>query len=110
MISEDDAMTGPAKNGARAIAAKWSEVVLVCRKCSKKLDGGFGRKGDVRLEKALKGEFPGKRGPKVLAVPCLDICPKQAVCVVVGGQPGRVHLVARGTPVDEVIAALALTG
>ena len=33
---------------------RWNEVVLVCRKCSKKLDGGFGPDGDKTLKKALR--------------------------------------------------------
>ena len=33
---------------------KWRDVVLVCKKCQKKLDGGFGPHGDKSLKKALK--------------------------------------------------------
>lgn len=33
----------------KRVRAEWREVVLVCRKCSKKLDGGFGAKGNKRL-------------------------------------------------------------
>lgn len=90
----------------RSIAAKWSDVLLVCRKCGKKLDGGFGKKGRTGLDKVLKSEFKGKGAPRVLAVPCMDICPKNAVCVVRASEPKKVHLVAQGTPVEDVIAAL----
>ena len=33
---------------------RWKDVVLVCRKCQKKLNGGFGPDGDKTLKKALK--------------------------------------------------------
>jgi hypothetical protein len=90
----------------RNIAGKWSDVLLVCRKCSKKLGGGFGKKHKTALDKVLKGAFKGKGAPKVLAVPCLDICPKHAVCLIRASVPTRVHLVEAGTPVEAVIAAL----
>ena len=52
----------------------WTEVVLVCRKCSKKLDGGFGDNGDQRLAKVLRKRGGGK-GRKaqlgVIEVDCL---------------------------------------
>lgn len=91
----------------RSIEAKWSDVLLVCRKCGKKLDGGFGKKDRVSLERLLKGQMKGKGAPRVLAVPCMDICPKGAVVVVKGSDPRQVHLVPAGAPVAGVIAALS---
>ena len=35
----------------------WTSAVLVCGKCSKKIDGGFGPKRSERLAKALRGVF-----------------------------------------------------
>ena len=32
-----------------AVRARWSRAVLVCGKCSRKLDGGFGPDGDQPL-------------------------------------------------------------
>ncbi len=99
-------MSKPDKD-MRRIEAKWSDVLLVCRKCGKKLGGGFGKKGGMPLEKALKGELKGKRAPRVLAVPCMDICPKGAVVVVKASDPRNIHLVPAGTGVDQVIATLS---
>ena len=99
-------MSKPGKH-MRSIEAKWDDVLLVCRTCGKKLDGGFGKKGREGLDKLLKGVTNGKRGPKVLAVPCMDICPKDAVCVVRASAPRRIHLIPAGAPVERVIAALA---
>jgi len=45
----------------RGLESRWSGAILVCSKCSKKLDGGFGRKGRVSLGKALHKRFGLKR-------------------------------------------------
>lgn len=96
----------------REISAKWDDVLMVCRKCGKKVGGGFGKDGEQRLEKALKSQFKEDRGSgngryKVVGVSCLGICPKNAVCLVHGSAPGIVHLVKPDTPMDEVVEALA---
>jgi hypothetical protein len=99
-------MSSPDKT-PRSLRAKWSDILLVCRKCSRKLGGGFGKKGRVPLDKLLKAELKGqKHGPKVLAVPCMDICPKRAVCALRGGAGRQVHLVPPGMAAQDVLAAL----
>jgi predicted metal-binding protein len=97
-------------HGIRELPAKWDDVILVCRKCSKKLHGGFGENQDVRLEKLLrrasKNKGKGKkRAVKVLQVSCLDVCPKNAVTVVQGSRPGAFRIVKRGTPEEEILEA-----
>ncbi|WP_066780953.1 hypothetical protein [Sphingomonas sp. CCH5-D11] len=66
--------------------AQWRGAVLVCAKCSKKVDGGFGPKGRERLAKALRREPGFGKGRKanmgVAEVKCLGICPKNAVVVI----------------------------
>ncbi|MFZ2983371.1 MAG: (2Fe-2S) ferredoxin domain-containing protein, partial [Sphingobium sp.] len=37
-----------------SVRSNWKTAILVCRKCSKKVDGGFGPKGNQPLGKALK--------------------------------------------------------
>jgi hypothetical protein len=44
----------------KGVKADWNEVVLVCRKCSKKLDGGFGADGDQKLAKVLRKAIGAK--------------------------------------------------
>ena len=99
-------MSGKDKS-IREISAKWDDVLLVCRKCGKKVGGGFGKDGEQRLEKALKSQLKGKGRHKVVTVPCLGLCPKNAVCLVQASAPGTVHLVKPDTPVEEVVEALA---
>lgn len=74
----------------RHLQSNWANAVLVCAKCSKKLDGGFGPKGKTPLAKALRKELGLKKGRKgaagVVEVKCLGICPRGAVTVVNGAQ------------------------
>ena len=103
--------------GWKEVRAEWREVVLVCRKCSRKLDGGFGPDGDDTFAKALRrsldeGELRKvkalRREVAVLEVGCLDVCPKRAVAVVLGSTPGRMTLVPEGAAMDEVVGRLGL--
>ena len=91
--------------------ADWTEVVLICRKCSKKLDGGFGDHGDQRLAKVLRKRGGGK-GRKaslgVIEVDCLDICPKNAVVAVKASSPGDWVVVPRGATTAAVMERLGL--
>lgn len=99
----------------------WTDVVLVCRKCSKKLDGGFGDDGDQRLAKALRkslkddGKDDGKSDGKgrkakvgVIEVDCLDVCPKNAVMVVKASNPGDWVVTPRGASTQAVMERLGL--
>ncbi len=90
--------------------------MLVCRRCSKRLGGGFGADGDESLAKALRRELgAGKKGRKArkaragaIEVGCLDVCPKGAVVVIAGAAPQRWRVVPRRTPVAEIMAELGL--
>lgn len=91
---------------------EWREVVLVCRKCSKKLDGGFGPDGDRTLKKALRKYFKGGKGRKaelaVIETGCFDICPKNAVVAVNAREPKRLLIVPAGADLNEVRDRLGL--
>jgi len=102
------------KHGAiRTLAARSTRVVAMCRKCGKKLGGGFGSGGGQSLAKALRRELglpSGKRARvRLIETACLDICPKGAVVVIDGGRPNETLLVPGGTPVALIAARLALT-
>ena len=96
------------------VASRWRSVALVCGKCSRKLDGGFGASGDVPLAKALRRELGLGKGRKaaagVVEVKCLGICPRRAVVALDARRPERWLLVRPGTPVVEVASALGLDG
>ena len=94
----------------KTVRAEWAGTLLVCRKCSKKLDGGFGPKGKTPLAKALRQFLALGKGRKsrlgVVEVKCLGICPRNAVTVVDGARPHEWKLVDRDTPIADVAAAL----
>ena len=97
---------------ARTISARWNRTILVCAKCSKKVDGGFGKKDRKPLAKALRAFLnlgKGRKAPVgVVEVKCLGLCPKGLVTLVDAAQPGQWRLVAPGTPVADIAAALRL--
>jgi predicted metal-binding protein len=92
----------------RRVSSNWDSAILVCVKCSKKVDGGFGEKGKTSLAKALKKEFgKGRRASRgVVEVKCLKVCPKNAVTVIDSRKPHEWMVVRAGTPVAQVAALL----
>ena len=95
------------------VRAHWSRTLLVCRKCSRRLGGGFGERGEERLAKLLRKRFGGGKGRKadigIVEVDCLKVCPKGAALVIDAASPGEWLLIEAGTPLDEVAARLELT-
>ena len=95
--------------GIAAVPTPWQDVILVCGKCSKKLDGGFGADGDASLARALKRELRGsgrRRSVRVIETKCLGLCPKGAVTVLPARQPGAMLAVPRGTGSAAVLACI----
>ena len=95
------------------VRANWSDAVLVCAKCSKKLDGGFGHKGKEPLGKALRKHLGLGKGRKaragIVEVKCLGICPRGAVTVIDGAKSREWMIVPGGADLDAVAAELGLT-
>lgn len=93
----------------RSVPVKWRSFVLVCGKCSRKLDGGFGKKGKHALDDALRGilKAAGRRELRVVKTGCLGLCPKRAVTVAWAGRPGELMAVPEGTEPEAVLARLA---
>ena len=89
--------------------APWHDVILICRKCSKKLRGGFGAGGEQSLGRELKRGLrnAGRRGgSRVVETKCLGICPKGGVTVVPTSQTGTVLMIPAGTDIAAVVAKL----
>jgi len=100
---------------ARRIASRWSNAVLVCRKCSKKLKGGgFGPDGDKPLAKALRKHLHLRKDRKssagIIEVGCLDICPRRAVTVIDTHHPDQWLIVRPGANLDALAHELSLKG
>ena len=96
------------------VGARWKRTILVCGKCSKRIDGGFGEKRRTPLAKALRKFLGVKKGRKatigIVETKCLGVCPGGAVTVIDVGAPGEWMLVRAGTAMEEVTAALRLRG
>ena len=92
------------------VAANWSGAVLVCGKCSKKIDGGFGKDGRTPLAKALRQQLGLKKGRKaalgIVETQCLGVCPKKGVVVIDAASPTTWRIVPAGASVEEVAALL----
>ena len=78
----------------------WREIVLVCRKCTRRLDGGFGKKHRESLRSELKTALRTagrRRDVRVIEIGCLGLCPKGAVTVAIASRPGELLAVPRGS-------------
>lgn len=100
---------------ARRVRADWATAILVCRKCSKKLNrGGFGPDGDQPLAKALRKHLHLRKGRTaragIVEVGCLDLCPKRAVTVVDTRHPDRWLAIRPGADLDQLAHTLGLKG
>ncbi|MEH3159725.1 MAG: (2Fe-2S) ferredoxin domain-containing protein [Sphingomonas taxi] len=98
----------------KRVRSEWQGAVLVCGKCSKKLDGGFGRKGRTGLAKVLRKILGLKKGRKaalgVVETRCLGICPCGGVALVDGRDPGHWLVVPLGANVAELAARTGAGG
>ncbi len=93
-----------------AVQAPWRNVALVCGKCSRKLQGGFGKKRKQSLAQVLKGalkEAGRRRELRVMEVGCLGLCPKRAVSTVTSAQPAHVLAIPEGTDPALILARLS---
>ena len=84
----------------------WRDVAFLCRKCGKKLDGGFGPDGKQSLRRALRDAIRavGRRGELgILEVGCLGICPKGAVTMGLASAPGEMLIVAVGADIAALL-------
>lgn len=97
----------------KTVRTNWRNAVLICRKCSRKLDGGFGPKGDQRLAKALRKHLETGKGRKasvgLVEVGCLGLCPKGAVTVVNGSASREWLLVRPGADLDDLALELGIS-
>ena len=89
----------------KTVPARWEATILICRKCSRKLGGGFGKNGRTSLAKALRA-----KGLGIVEVGCLDICPKNGVVAMNAANPGAWLVVPKGADIDAVAERLGLGG
>ena len=91
------------------LSTGWTDLVLICRKCSKKLDGGFGEDGGEPLRRAMR-EALRRRGMRgrigLVEVGCLGVCPKSAVTVAHAGKTDDFFIVPKHFSADALLDRL----
>ncbi len=88
----------------------WTNVVLVCGKCARKVGKAFGPEEDQTLVKALRRRAGKgrKAGVGVVETRCLKLCPKNAVTVVDGRDPAAWLVVPPGEPIEAIAARVGI--
>jgi predicted metal-binding protein len=87
----------------------WRTVVVICRKCGKKLDGGFGRKRKESLRSVLRQTLRDagrRRDVRICETSCLGLCPKGGVTALNATNPGTIHVVPAGSDGAEALRTL----
>ena len=87
----------------------WTRVILVCGKCSRKLDGGYGPKRKSSLRSALNDELREtgqRRQVRIVETKCFGLCPKKAVVALDATRPGRLLTIPRGTEPTAILEML----
>ncbi len=100
-------------SGIQAEPVPWRDLVLVCRKCSAKLDGRhFGPDRDMTLREAMKIHIRkhGLKGiVRAVETDCLDLCPEGAVSVMRIADPRQIVPVPPGSSPEAVLERLGLS-
>ena len=96
----------------RIVKSDLRAAILVCAKCSRRMEGGFGPKGKSSLAKVLRKLGNGRKGRKanlaVVETGCLKLCPKNAAVAFNGATPHEWCIIARGTDPVEVARLLGV--
>ena len=80
----------------RTVRTNWDDVVVVCRKCQKRMGGGFGPDGNWTLRKAIRKRSNTKDNEcsiGVIQAGCFGVCPKQGVTVMRASRPSELLVV-----------------
>jgi predicted metal-binding protein len=97
---------------ARSVGTRstpWKTILLLCGKCARKLDGGFGPKGNDTLKAIMRTELSARdlrRQVRIIETRCMGICPKKAVTALNASAPGTLLTVPRKTPAAEALTLL----
>ena len=105
-----------AKPAWKRVGSEWRDAVLVCRKCSKRLGGGFGPDRDEQLAKTLRRAYDKQAGGRkarrhaltVVEVGCFNVCPRGAVVIARGREPGAWQLAPAGAALPDIAERLGL--
>lgn len=103
-MTEKDNDRAASQDTLRSYRGPWKgQLLLVCRKCEKKLKGKKKPGGLAKLKKALKERaLQDGSGIRfhVIGVSCLDVCPKGGVTVCTQKQLGQGQFCILNTDAD----------
>jgi predicted metal-binding protein len=97
------------RTAIKSRSTPWKRVILVCGKCSRKLGGGFGSKGEGTLRTVLRAELKEqgyRRSVRIIETRCMGICPRKAVTMLDAGRPGTLYTMPEGTAAVEILREL----
>ncbi len=92
---------------------EWRTILLVCRKCGKKLKGGFGPKQRDDLKSLLRQTLRAqghRRDVRVIETGCLGVCPKKGVTALNASHPASLHIIPAGTDAAAAVETLLHPG
>jgi predicted metal-binding protein len=95
----------------RARPTAWKTVILLCGKCARKMDGGYGPNGKEKLRTVLREAFrenDHRRDVRIIETRCMGICPRKAVTALNASRPARLLTIPKGTAVNEAMTRLML--
>jgi hypothetical protein len=90
----------------------WNIVILLCSKCTRKIDGGYGTKRKQAPKDVRRAELKAngrRRQVRIIETRCIGfcwICPKKAVTALNASRPECILTVPTGTPTGEALALL----
>jgi predicted metal-binding protein len=87
----------------------WKTVILLCGKCARKINGGYGPKKKQTLLDALRAELKAdgrRRRVWIIETRCIGVCPKKAVTALNASSPGRILTVPKGTHPKDALTLL----
>jgi predicted metal-binding protein len=88
----------------------WQSIILLCGKCARKLDGGYGPNRDATLRSTLRMALKDaghRRDVRIIETRCMGLCPKKAVTAINASRPGTIFVVPVSTPPAEALKAIA---
>jgi predicted metal-binding protein len=96
------------EQGLKSYSPPWKgRLLLACRKCQKKLKKSEHQHALANLKKTVKArskQHP-ENGLHVLSVPCMDMCPKNAVAVCMPSKAAdRLFLLRSKADLDQLSA------
>ncbi len=92
---------------------RWKTILLLCGKCARKMDGGYGPNGKHTLRSVLRMELSAtglRRQVRIIETRCMGICPRKAVTALNAAKPEAILTVPRKTPPEAVLPLLLSDG